>query len=396
MIVDVQVPVQGLTIAEATLIGWTKNVGDTVTKGEPLFVIETDKASQEIECPATGTLLVCTASEGDVVKLGAVIGVIGTEAGDVAPPAESRDAARPVGPVGPARPVGPSEAEPARPTVQFSPRARRAAERLGVDISTVTPGGGRGRHVRERDVIEAAAGRETVRPAPAGETRATSRIRRATAERTAASFRDTPHFYLSREADAERLVALREELVSDPSTCGGVRITVTDMLVRALALAMRSSPSTNAQWCEGRIIELHSIDIGIATDTPDGLVVPVIACADRLTLCEIAARRKDLTDRAKAGRFMADELTGGSFTLSNLGLLDVDQFQAVINPPQSGILSAGTIRPRPFVVGEQLTVRRTVVLTLLMDHRVIDGAEAARFLQRIVQLIERPALLLVS
>jgi len=403
MIVDVQVPVQGLTVHEATLIGWMKNVGDAVTEGEPLFEIETDKAAQEIECPATGTLLARTAAEGDVVRLGAVIGAIGTEAGDVLP---ERQAARQAVVQGRSdrseRSVGSAPYNPLarREPAPFhvSPRARRAAARLGVDLATVTPTGGHGRHVRERDVIEAATRSaqtdQRLPAAPAGEIREMSRIRRVTAERTAASFRDTPHFYLSREADAERLMALREDIVADPSACGGVRVTVTDLLVRALALAMRSCPATNVQWCDGRIVALPSIDIGIATDTADGLVVPVIREADRLTLCEIAVRRKDLTERARSGRFTADEVTGGSFTLSNLGLLDVDQFEAVINPPQSGILSAGTIRRRPFVVGEQLTARRTAVLTLSMDHRVIDGAESARFLQRIVQLVERPVLLL--
>jgi len=409
MLVDVQVPVQGLTITEATLVRWVKQPGETVDVGEPLFEIETDKAVQEIESPASGVLLSHGAAEGDVVKLGAAIGVIGTEPGDSLPAAT--DTPRPPIPgephsatalIPPGLGAGGLKADEARPAVErllVSPRARRAAERLGVDLATVRPSGARGGHIREHDVVESAASARAAQPArqPASpEIRPLTRARRFTAERTSASFRDAPHFYLSREVLAERMEALRADLASDPSACGGTRVSLTDLLVKALALGLRDCPKLNAQWRDGQVIPLPSIDIALAVGTPDGLYVPVIRSADALPVCRLAQYRADLVDRARRGDLRAGEMEGGSFTLTNLGRRGVDEFHAVINPPQSGILATGCVDTRPFVVGGQLGAYRTIVLTLSIDHRVVDGAEASELLERIAHRIERPGLLAVE
>ncbi len=404
MLVDVQAPVQGLTITEATLVRWMKEPGERVEAGEPLFEMETDKAAQEIESPATGTLLNHGAAAGEVVKLGAVIGYIGTEPGATLPDgAGTGTEAHPTTAGAETGTGAPPAQASASQRLMVSPRARRAAERLGVDLAAVRPTGGRGRHVRERDVL-AAAQQKPVRvvPAPvpppptAGKPLTLTRARRVTAERTAASFHDAPHFYLTREVLAERLVALREDLASEPAKSGGVRVTLTDLLVKALALAIHDCPYMNVQWHDGQVLPLASIDIGLATGTPSGLYVPVIRSADGLTIAQLAGQRADLVDRARRGALLPDEMAGGSFTLTNLGRQPVDQFQAVINPPQSGILATGTVEKRPFVVDGQLGAYHTVVLTASLDHRVVDGAEAAEFLARIVHYIERPGLLLIA
>lgn len=402
MLVDVQVPVQGLTVTEATLVRWLKQPGESVSAGEPLFEIETDKAVQEIESPATGTLLSHGAAVGDVVNLGAAIGAIGTDSDDRQPAPESVSAAESATiPVAGIKHDQPSEvqhyaaaSQPERRMV--SPRARRAADRLGVDLATVTPSGARS-HIRERDVV--AAARLRVEQAPlrkvAGEQVPMSRARRITAERTASSFHDAPHYYISREVLAERLVDLREDLISDPDAFSGVRVSLTDLLVRALALAIRDCPFMNVQWQEDGIIRLAEIDIGLATGTPSGLYVPVIRSADGRSIPELARIRTDLVELARRGDLRSEEMAGGSMTLTNLGQYGVDQFQAVINPPQSAILATSAVKTRPFVVEETLGAHRTIILTLSVDHRVVDGTEAAEFLGRIVHRIERPGLLLV-
>ena len=416
MIVDVVMPAQGLTITEATLIRWVKQPGEEVKAGELLFEVETDKAAIEVESEVSGRLLQCVAAEGDVVPFGRVIAKIGTEASD------TLEAAAPA----PPEPPGMAPEEPKKPLANgsaphlsiaaasqldrpvASPRAKRAAEQLGVDLMLVQATGRRGKHIRERDVILAAQNKplptlpeeappqwQTVAlPAPTTAGAATlSRLRRITAQRTAASFRDVPHFYLSREISAERLLAFRAEIVGDIEKHTGVRITATDLLLRALVAALQATPGVNAQWNGEGITPLTSIDVGLAVDTPDGLIVPVIHAADTLSLGGIARRRSELVERARSGQSRPEDLTGGSFTLSNLGAGGVDQFDAIINAPQSGILSAGSIKPRPYVIDGGLAAVNTLHLTVSIDHRVVDGAEAARFLSRIADYLENPILL---
>jgi len=427
MIVDVVMPAQGLTITEATLIKWVKQPGDEVKAGELLFEVETDKAAIEVESEVSGRLLLCIAAEGDVVQFGRVIAKIGTEASDTleaaAPPAAAPTSEPPKAEAQPEPPKPQSNgslmhmqiaaiAESARPVA--SPRAKRAAEKLGVDLLLVQATGRRGKHIRERDVLLAAEHKPTQQaalpesglsqwqtvpftpPTSAGVGTGASplsRLRRITAQRTAASFRDVPHFYLSREISAERLLAFRAEIVNDIEKHTGVRITATDLLLRALAAALQATPAVNAQWNNDNITPLSSIDVGLAVDTPEGLIVPMIRAADTLSLAGIARRRTELVERARNGQSRPEDLTGGSFTLSNLGAGGVDQFDAIINTPQSGILSAGSIKPRPYVVDGALAAVNTLHLTVSIDHRVVDGAEAARFLSRIADYLENPILL---
>ncbi len=404
MIIDVEIPKQGLTITEATLVRWIKSVGESVNEGDMLFEFETDKASVEVESPASGKLVSHLASEGEIVPLGNVVAKISTEASDVleseppapkAPPAAEAAAPRNGHREAPTAATVP-EPQDDRPLV--SPRARRVADELGVDLAEVVPTGRRGRHIRECDVVLAAESRRSIASpltARLPDTRPVemSRLRRLTAAHTERSFREVPHFHLTREINAQKLTAFRAELLDGLAKTDAPRVTVTDFLIRALATAIKRHPNVNAQWRDGALYPGGDIVIGVAVSTPSGLIVPAIRRADALSLVGIAEQRQALVERARQGKTLLEELEGGSFTLTNLGQTGVDQFDAIVNAPQSGILAAGSIKPRPYVVDGALYAVPTMFLTLAMDHRVVDGEEAARFLATVAELLEAPSAL---
>jgi pyruvate dehydrogenase E2 component (dihydrolipoamide acetyltransferase) len=296
--------------------------------------------------------------------------------------------------------------------LKISPLARRVADKLGVDLAQVH-GTGPGGRILDEDVKCAASqavpsasapvalevgGEVPLLPAtagPAGEP--LTGIRRVVAERMAHSFATVPHFYLSVEVQAGALVRLREQLLSQVEKKAGVRLTITDLLIRVCAQALHDVPAFNATWVEagaGGVLRQADVNVGGAVSLDNGLVVPVIQKADRLILSEVARQRTDLTARARAGKLALHELEGGAFTLSNLGMYRIDSFQAIINTPQSAILAVGRIADRPYVVGGKLSVCSTMHLTLSLDHRLVDGAQGALFMARIVELIESPYLLL--
>jgi pyruvate dehydrogenase E2 component (dihydrolipoamide acetyltransferase) len=277
-----------------------------------------------------------------------------------------------------------------------SPRARKRARELGVAWQSLTGSGPAGRVV-ERDVLAALphvtqplAAASDVTPPPNVEWQTPTPVQRITAERMAASFTTAPHFYLTVEVVADALLAARERLLPIVERKAGVKLTVTDLLVRVCAVALTEHPRANAFWQDGRIGINTRMNVGIAASSDSGLLVPVLVDADRKLLAQIAAERADLVERARAGKLAPDDLSGGTFTLTNLGMYRVDAFQAVLNPPQSCILAVGRIAERPVALDGQLTVRRTAVLTLSCDHRVLDGAVAAAFLGRVAELIEEP------
>lgn len=383
MIVEVEMPHQGLTITEALLLRWLKAPGDAVEKDEGLFEIETEKAVQEMPSPVAGTVLALLAQEGDWVPLGQIVAQIGTEVTDqldsVAPPMP-RPLVEPTPSEAPVIVTAISEAD----LVVASPRAKRAAHAHQVELASVTATGAEGRHIVERDVLAVVAQRAEESPQPL------SRIRQLTAERTSASFREIPHFYLTREVVVDRLLEFRRALLEDLGELVPVRVSLTDCLVKALAMALAAHPVLNRQWHAGQILAVPTTEIGLATDTPQGLLVPVLREIASASLVEIAAQRHALVQRAQVGQLTTTEMTGGSMTLSNLGPLGVDQFQAIINPPQSAILAVGAVKPRPVVVEGELRVANTLFLTLAVDHRVADGADAARFLHTLVDLLAHP------
>jgi len=405
------------------VVRWLKSPGDTVTKGEPLLEIETDKVTVEIEAAASGILRDVTAREGDVVPVGQTIALIVApgEAGAAALPSPPRAAGAAAVPSPPAAvKVSPLarriaeqhgvdlarvkaasgtiqkadvltylESQKAPPAVDgasarliaASPKARRLAAERSVDIRALR-GSGPGGAILAADIPSA----PSARPAEGVGT-----IWRIMAERMTASWTTAPHFYLFREVTVGRLVSWREQAGRQT----GARITYTDLLVKLVATALSQYPAVNATWKDGAIARHADINVGLAVAIEDGLVVPVIHRADTLSLADIAARREDVVSRAQAGKLRPADIQGGGFTISNLGMYGVDAFNAIVNPPQAAILAVGRIADRVVAVNGQPAVQPTMMLTLSCDHRALDGARGAQFLGALADLIEEPLALLV-
>src|SRR5690242_14873459 len=419
MATNVILPALGMAQDTGKIVEWLKAEGQHVTAGEPLVVIETDKAAVDLEAPATGILAQVSAKVGDEVPVAQVIAVIlsaeEAEAGASQPerapaPAIPADGMSVPGPS--ARPVAvsasvavPSQPHGANGRRLASPKARRIAAERGVDLAALR-GTGPGGVVLAADVASAmsSAPAATVPPpashlspaagpAPAaviGGGSEVSTIWRLMAERTTQSWTTIPHFFLMREVAAEALVAWRERAAQGTSE----RVTYTDLLVRIVAEALRRHPRLNASWQDGAIIHHDEINIGLAVAVEDGLVVPVIHQAGDLTPGGIARRRADLVARAQAGKLRPPDLQGGTFTISNLGMYGIDAFNAIINAPQAAILAVGRMVDRVVPVNGQPAVRPMLTLSLSCDHRVVDGARGAEFLTTVAALIEDPLALL--
>jgi pyruvate dehydrogenase E2 component (dihydrolipoamide acetyltransferase) len=358
---DVIMPALGMAQDTGKLLRWLRPAGASVRRGEPLMEIETDKVTVEVEAPADGVLTGLSAAEGDDVPVGQVVALIlaaGEDAVEQAPPA----------------PAAPRRA-PA------SPKAKRLAAERGIDLAALT-GSGPGGAIIAADVEGAAPAEPERAPLTIGS------IWRTMAERTTASWQSVPHFSLQREVDASRLLSWRD---TARRRAGLEAITINDLLVRITASALREHPQVNASWHEGEIIPSEGVHIGVAVALDDGLVVPVIHDADRLTLPALAARRRALVDAARERRLRPGDVTGGTFTISNLGMLGVDSFHAIVNQPQAAILAVGRIRDSAVVVDGRLAARPVMALTLSFDHRVVDGARGARFLATITALVEEPS-----
>jgi pyruvate dehydrogenase E2 component (dihydrolipoyllysine-residue acetyltransferase) len=391
--VDVIMPALGMAQETGKVVRWLRAEGDEVTKGDPLLEVETDKVTVEVEAPASGTLASVSASDGDDIPVGQAIAVVlaaGEEApapvgnGHVRAP-DSRHVPSGQGVVTEVERV----AAPRRPLA--SPKARRLAEAKGLQIGQIAGSGPNGavvaadveRHVSSGHVLTPDHGH-----VPAGQVERVSSVWRVMAERTQRAWQEVPHFFLVREVDASRLEGWR---TAARRREGGDRITHTDLLVRVVAAALREHPRVNASWLEGAITAHEDVNVGLAVATDDGLVVPVVHAADRLGLQQIARRRTELVEAARTRKLVPDDLQGGTFTISNLGMFGVDAFMAIVNAPQAAILSVGRITERPVVVDGAVVARPTIVLGLSFDHRVVDGAGGARFLDTLASLIEEPA-----
>jgi pyruvate dehydrogenase E2 component (dihydrolipoamide acetyltransferase) len=431
---NVIMPALELAQESGKVLHWLKSPGDTVTKGEPLVEIETDKVTTEIEAPASGALGDVTARDGDVVPVGQTIALIFA-------PDEARSVGQAPAVALPPRPVGAAAVAAPAATVKASPLAREIAREHGVDLAQVTAAGGK---IEKADVLAHIASRKepaAVDGTAARLTAASPKARRLSAERgldiravrgsgpggavlaadlaatetreapsepraegpgvgtvwrimagrMTASWTSAPHFYLFREVNVSRLISWRERA----STQTGTRITYTDLLVKLVAAALSRHPGVNASWKDGAIVRNAHINIGLAVAIDDGLVVPVIHRADTLSLAEIAARREDVVSRGQAGKLRPADIQGGGFTISNLGMYGVDAFTAIVNPPQAAILAVGRIADRVIAVNGQPAVQPTMMLTLSCDHRALDGARGAQFLGAFADLLEEPLALLV-
>jgi pyruvate dehydrogenase E2 component (dihydrolipoamide acetyltransferase) len=412
MAISVVMPALEMAQETGKLVSWKKKAGDQVKKGEMLLEIETDKAVVEIEAAGDGVLGGVTAKEGDVVPVGQTIAWL-LKPGEQPPtsvataqtgrkmdsaPAAAETAAAPAAP----EPVSAAGA-------RISPKARRLAREHGVDIATLK-GSGPGGEILAEDIMKAASGaalpapvgagfpgpREVAgsRPAegppkggphvPSGPPEAVSSIGRIMAERTTQSWTSVPHFFVTREVDARALNATRERLIPVIEKSHGVKVTHTDLMVAAVARALHLHPRMNGSWASDKITLNSHVNVALAMAVENAVVTAVIKDSDRIGLGDIAKQRKELAERARANRLQPADITGATFTISNLGMFNVDAFTAIIVPPQAGILAVGAITDRVVAVEGMVGVRPTVNLTLSSDHRVVDGARAAAFLNDVV------------
>jgi len=394
-----------LELAQETgkILSWIKKEGDSITKGEPLVEIETDKITFEVEAPADGVLAGVCSREGEDVPVGKTIAWI--VAPGEQPPAEAETAASAM--VEQARhateqPRSAEAAPAAAPqtageaTARVSPKARRLAKELGVDLSKVRGTGPDG--TITSDDVEAAAKAPAVAPPAAAPAHAAeppaqatlSAIARLMAERTTQSWVTTPHFFLVREVDAGALVAAREELGAPIERDHGVKLTHTDLLVALAARVLAKHPKMNASWT-GHAIQFHpAVNISVAMAVTDGVVGAVIPNAAATALADIALQRRELTERARGGKLRPHDVTGGTFTISNLGMYGIDAFSAIITPPQAAVLAVGRIADRVVPVDGQPAIRPMLTMSLSSDHRVVDGAQAAVFLSDLADAIREP------
>ena len=415
MATQVVLPKLGLTQEEGTVVRWVKTEGSRVAKGEPLFEVLTDKATIEVEAPASGILLQILVPEGTTAPVATPIAVIG-EPGEriaaAARPAPAESGAAPVRalPAAQAAPAGVAAGGvPVRDgRVRVSPRARALAESHGIDLRALRGSGPDGRIV-ERDVQRAIDGAQrgaappartisavTATPAgPSVPSVVSARLRTIIARRMTESLREAAQLTLTTEADMADATRLRDEVGAELERRGGVRPTYTDLVVRAAAIALRDHPRLNARWTGDGVRLQADIHIGVAVALDEGLVVPVVRHADRATLAQISTAVRDLSARARTSRLKPPEMEGGTFTVTNLGMYDVDAFTPILNPPEAAILGVGRVHRRPAAVADRVEVRPVMVLSLTFDHRVVDGAPSAQFLQRVKQMLEHPYLLLL-
>ena len=448
---DVQMPRLSDSMETGKIIRWLKKEGDQVKKGEPLVEIESDKANIEVEAYASGKLSKIAVKEGDSAPIGAVIATIGEASPSATPAAEpatqaAKPAAQPTSAEAhvqraekasaTARPVeaeasggeqypqgapddrieagaasaaalamlrrqAPAPSDGGR--VKASPVARRVAEERGIDLSRLEGTGPGGRITRE-DVEAAgqlgapaaaapaaarpAAVPATARPTEEVEVIELSKLQATVAARLSQSMFSAPHFYVTSEIGMDDAVRFRD--MFNQAVEKADAISFNDLVIRAVALALTKFPEVNASWADGRIERKRDINIGIAVAMPDGLIVPVLRNADQKALKDIAHESKALAERARARRAGPQDLQGNTFTVSNLGMYDVDQFTAIINPPDSGILAVGSILDKPVVKDDQVVPAKRMRVTLSVDHRVFYGATAAQFLQEVKRLLENP------
>jgi pyruvate dehydrogenase E2 component (dihydrolipoamide acetyltransferase) len=413
---QVTLPRLGQGMESGTIVRWLKSEGDKVEKGEPLYELDTEKVTQEVEADAGGVLLKILAQEGQEIQVGKAIAVIGEEGEEVAeaeaepeePTKVTEDEPREEGEPPQAKEV--VEAEQAPPAerreekeeapardggrVKASPLARRIAKERGVDLKALRGTGPEGRIVAE-DVERAGVAPGVGAPAAApGQVKVVqlSRMRQTIARRLTEAWK-APHFQIAMSADMRASIRLREVLVARTEE-EGVRPTYSDILTKVCALALMRHRAVNAHFADGETRLFPTANIGIAVAIPDGLIVPVIPSCEAKTIAEIAQARADVVERARGGKLQNADLENGTFTISNLGMYGVERFIAVLNPPQAAILAVGAIEERAVVSDGEVVTQPRMELTLSCDHRAVDGATASQFLADVKAFLEEPGLAL--
>ena len=430
---QVTLPRLGQGMESGTIVKWLKTEGEKVEKGEPLYELDTEKVTQEVEADVGGVVLKILAQEGQEIEVGKAVAVIGEEGEKVAEPEpdeeptkikepaaeaeeptkvteeepqeegepapareDERERGREAGPEGPKEPQqqdGAATVDGGR--VKASPLARRIAKERGIDLKALRGTGPEGRIVAE-DVERAGTA-----PAPAAaaagaptevEVVELTRMRQTIARRLTEAWQ-APHFQIAMSADMRAAIRLRETLVARTKE-GGVKPTYSDILTKVCALALMRHRAINAHFADGKVHQFPTANIGIAVAVPDGLIVPVIPNCEARTISQIAEARKDIVDRARGGKLQTSDLVNGTFTISNLGMYGVERFIAVLNPPQVTILAVGTIEERAVVEDGEVVAQPRMELTLSCDHRAVDGAVASEFLADVKAFLEEPGLAL--
>lgn len=418
MATKIKLPEVAAGATHAVISSWLVSVGDTITVGQQLAEIETDKAVVELLAEEAGTVLQLIGNPGDEMEVGstiAVVGAPGESVDETAPTAAAVEApvveqAAPAAPI--ATPTAVPAAEPA-PAVSVdgarlavSPIARKIARENNLDLGTIT-GTGPGGRVVKRDVLVAAqAGTSAPAPAmPESSSKALASqeysstystvphtsMRKAIARRLTESKSTVPHFYLNADCQVDELLNLRKKI----NESSPIKISVNDMVVRAVAAAFMDVPEANVVWTPDAMMKYESVDISIAVSTDGGLLTPVLRGVEKRSLSNIAGTILDLADRSRAGKLRQEELEGGSFAITNLGMFGTSSFSAIINPPQSGILAVGAASARAVVVDGEITVANIMSVTLSADHRAVDGALAAKWLAAFKTRIENPLTMLI-
>lgn len=386
-------------MTKGKIVEWKKKEGDRVEKGEILFTVETEKVTWEVEAPEAGILSRPKYKPGDEVPVGTIVAFV-LKAGEAEPEISTpvkREKQK--APASATEKLAKAEEVQVAPKgrVKASPLAKRMARDQGVNLLLLR-GSGPGGRILKRDVLK--HGLETKSApsipsaaAPAQE-KPLSAMRETIARRMTESFQTVPHFYISVEADAEELNAVRDKIKPAVEKRFGIKITITDLLVKIISQTLEEQPEVNVQWAGGGIRQASEINIGLAVGLREGLIVPVIRQANLKPLAELAKIRSDFVERAQQGKIRMDEMRGGSLTLTNLGMYGIDQFNPIINPPESCILATGRIMEKPVAHLGQVMIRKRINLTLAIDHRVLDGVLGSRFLQRVKELIEEPVQLI--
>ena len=412
MPIEILMPALSPTMTEGNLSSWMVKEGDTVNSGDVLCEIETDKATMEVEAVDEGTIgriIIAGGTQG--VPVNSVIALLLEEGEDVgvldnytsttittSVTSSVETTVAPAAPTTPA-PAAPVAPQPTGNRIFASPLAKRIAADKGLDLGSVQGSGPRGRIVKrdvEGAVVSKAAPVALATLPDAGSYTAVpnSSIRKIIASRLQESKQTVPHFYLTADCRIDKLLDMRKALnAASPEGEGAYKISVNDFIVKAVAKALVEVPEANAQWTTEAVLLMNNIDISVAVATPSGLITPIVRNADRLGLLGVSTSVKDLAGRARDGKLMPEEYTGGGFTISNLGMYGVKDFAAIINPPQSCILAVGAGEPRPIVVDGELAVGTVMCCTLSVDHRSVDGAVGALFLAAFKRIIEEPATL---
>lgn len=402
MAIEVRMPKLGMTMTEGKIVRWMKKEGEFAAAGEALYTVENAKVNIDVEAPEEGTLIKIFAEEGETVPVGQVVAYLGNAGEKIRAdqPADSQTAESEALP----EPESLCGEEEEKNIVRATPAARALAKKQGIDMKLITGSGIDGR-IKRVDVqqygqkgVEQTACRDVCQAAcevePAYVDMVPSSIRAAGAQRMAASFTQVPHFYLSTQVDVSKLQQLLRQARGRAGE-GTVRPTFTDVLAWFTARVIKEHPLVNSQWIKGgKIRQFTNVNFGIAADTPEGLVVPVIRNADSIGFSQITAERSRLVHAARNQSLTAEDLSDGTFTLSNLGMFDIDVFQGILNAPQAALLTVGAVNSVLKKEGGRIVEQPIMKLCLSCDHRVLDGAAGARFLKRLKAVMEEPMKLL--